>query len=115
MPCAAASKGSRRTERQELMRAAQNKAAGDPPNADRINAATKRLAADMNRVEDARLAQHTYTADEETKDQAGLLQPLRTAVPPGFTRPTLKQVAADFGIDPEVLERDKDSSQRFEI
>lgn len=84
MPCLAASKGLRRQERQELMRAAQNKAVGDPVSGGRIWAATNRLAGDMDRVEDARLAQHTYTANEMAP-QASFLKALGKSAPPGFS------------------------------
>lgn len=117
LPCLAASKGRRRKERQELMRAAQNKAAGDPIAGGRVWAATNRLAGDMDRVEDARLALHTYTANE-TSPQEGFLKPLRDTAPPGFSQPPLDQVAADFGMDPAKLEsmlNDPNSSQRIEI
>lgn len=117
MPCLAADKGRRRQERQELMRASQSKAAGDPIAGARIWATSNRLAGDMDRVEDAKLALHTYTANEEGT-QEGFLKPLRDQAPPGFTKVSPDQIAADLGMDPAKLEKlinDPDSSQRILI
>lgn len=115
MPCLAASKARRRQERQELMRAAQNKAAGDPLASGRIWAATNRLAGDMDRVEDAKLALHTYTANEEGT-QEGFLKSLKDQAPPGFAKVSPEQVAADLGMDPAKFAKmvnDPESSQKI--
>lgn len=107
LECIAAGKAQRRQARHDLIREAQNTAAleGDPARKQQVLEAADRLAKDMDRVEDAKLALHTYTANEDEANQAEFLKPLRDQAPPGFKRPSLEQVAEDFGVDTEKLRK----------
>lgn len=109
--CAAAGKGRRRKTRHDLIRRAQNTAAGesDPQKRQQVLAACDRLSRDMDRVEDARLAQHTYIANEESPDQPDFLQSMRDQAPPGFKKASLDDVAEDFGVSPDRLKDIVDS------
>ena len=107
LPCLAAGKAQRRKERHDLIRKTQANAVeeADPLRQRQLLAAADRLAGDMERVEDARIAAHVYTAHPDGVEQAGFLQPLREQAPPGFRIATVEQVAEDFGIDSGKLRK----------
>jgi hypothetical protein len=77
-----------------------------------------RLSKDMDRVEDARLSLHTYTANEDGP-QEKFLKPLRDQAPPGFKTASLDKVAEDFGVDKQklasLIKSTNDPSQKIMI
>lgn len=103
--CLSSEKGTRRKTRHDLIRKAQNNAAieEDPVKKKRIVEATDRLAKDMDRVEDARLSLHAYTANEDINKQEEFLKPLRDQAPPGYNIASLAEMAEDFGVDTDKL------------
>ncbi|WP_026843192.1 DUF2974 domain-containing protein [Citrifermentans bremense] len=112
MKCLRSQKGRRRNERHDLIRKVQNDAASEenPVVHKRMMETADRLSKDMDRVEDARLSLHTYTANEDGP-QEEFLKPLRDQAPPGFKIASLDKVAEDFGVDRGELEsilNDKD-------
>ncbi|UFS72074.1 hypothetical protein LPW11_07740 [Geomonas sp. RF6] len=121
MPCLRSEKASRRKKRHDLIRKAQNNAAieADPAKKTAILASADRLAKDMDRVEDARLALHTYTANEVEAEQEAFLKPLRNEAPPGFKMASLDEMAEDFGVDKakltDLLNPEKNPSQRIMV
>ncbi|BCG46026.1 hypothetical protein GEOBRER4_n0804 [Citrifermentans bremense] len=104
MECLSSQKGKRRNERHDLIRKVHNDAAGEPNHVVqmRMLETADRLSKDMDRVEDARLSLHTYTANEDGP-QEEFLKPLRDQAPPGFKIASLDKVAEDFGVDPGKL------------
>uniref|UniRef100_C6E147 Phospholipase n=1 Tax=Geobacter sp. (strain M21) TaxID=443144 RepID=C6E147_GEOSM len=104
MKCLSSQKGRRRNERHDLIRKVQNDAAAEPNHVVqmRMLETADRLSKDMDRVEDARLSLHTYTANEDGP-QEEFLKPLRDQAPPGFKIASLDKVADDFGVNPEAL------------
>ncbi len=104
MECLSSQKGKRRNERHDLIRKVQNNAAAEPNHVVqmRMLETADRLSKDMDRVEDARLSLHTYTANEDGP-QEEFLKPLRDQAPPGFKIASLDKVAEDFGVNPEEL------------
>ena len=101
MKCICSEKAARRRKRHELIRKAQNNVAKerDPVKKKQLAATADRLAQDMDRVEDAKLSLHAYTANEDPEKQQAFLKPLRDQPPPGFKNVFLEQVAEDFGVD----------------
>lgn len=106
MKCVTSKKAERRKKRRELIRKTQNNAAleNSPARKKQLLATANRFAEDMDRVEDAKLSLHAYTANEDPTKQAGFMKPLRDQPPPGFKTVSLDQVAADFGVDRKELE-----------
>lgn len=106
IPCLKSQKITRRKERHDLIRKTQNNAEleTNPVKKKELLETADRLSKDMDRVEDARLALHVYTANEDPDKQEGFLKELRDKPPPGFTTASLDQVAADFGVDRRELE-----------
>lgn len=104
--CITSEKAARRRNRHELIRKAQNNAADerDPAKRRQLLATADRLAKDMDRVEDAKLSLHAYTANEDPDKQQDFLKPLRDQAPPGFKMASLDQVAEDFGVDRQELD-----------
>ena len=107
MKCICSEKAARRRKRHELIRKAQNNVAKerDPVKKKQLAATADRLAQDMDRVEDAKLSLHAYTANEDPEKQQAFLKPLRDQPPPGFKNVSLEQVAEVFGVSSEELER----------
>jgi len=105
MKCLSSDKGRRRNQRHDLIRKVQNNAAAENNTLvkKRMLAIADRLAKDMDRVEDARLSLHAYTANEEGR-QEEFLKPMRDQAPPGFKMAALDQAAEDFGVDKRELE-----------
>jgi hypothetical protein len=121
MKCITSEKAVRRQKRRDLIRSAENKAASepDPVKKQKVREAAKRLSQDMDRVEDARLSLHTYTANEDQAKQADFLKPLRDQVPPGFKMASLDQMAQDFGVDAtklkKLVQNEANPSQRIMV
>lgn len=107
LPCLAAGKAQRRKDRHDLIRKTQANVADetDPLRKKKLLDAADRLSRDMDRIEDARLAAHVYTAHPHGADQAGFLQPLREQPVPGFKVTSIERIAQDFGVDPEKLRK----------
>lgn len=121
IPCMASEKGKRRKQRHDLARATQSQAKieKDPVRQKQMLGQAQRLCDDMDRVEDAKLALHSYTANENSATQRKLLAPLRDIAPPGFKLALLDDVADDFGVDPDkladIVNDPENSSQKIMI
>jgi hypothetical protein len=119
--CLSSEKATRRKNRHDLIRKTQNNTTleTDPAKKKKMLETTDRLAKDMDRVEDAKLSLHAYTANEDEAKQETFLKPLRNQPPPGFKNASLDQMAEDFGVDADKLQdivRDKDNpSQKIMI
>lgn len=120
MKCLSSQKGRRRNERHDLIRKVQNDAAAEPNHVVQIRMleTADRLSKDMDRVEDARLSLHTYTANEDGP-QEDFLKPLRDQAPPGFKIASLDKVAEDFGVNQkeltDIIQGAGDSSQKIMV
>lgn len=103
--CITSEKAARRKNRHELIRRTQNNAVleTDPVKKKKILETADRLDKDMDRVEDAKLSLHAYTANADESTQAEFLKPLRNQAPAGFNIASLDQVANDFGVDGNEL------------
>jgi len=117
MKCLKSEKSVRRKGRHDLIRKAQNNAAleTDPAKKKQVLETTDRLAKDMDRVEDAKLSLHAYTANADEASQAEFLKPLRNQAPPGFKIASVDQMAEDFGVDARELQDsicDKENSSQ---
>ncbi|NDB69371.1 MAG: DUF2974 domain-containing protein [Methylocystaceae bacterium] len=121
IPCLTNEKGKRRKKRHDLIRAAQNHAAQehDKDKQKAIKETIDRFTKDMERVEDAKLCQYTYTANEVPENQPAFLRELKTQPPPGFKNVDLDQVAEEFGVDKDelsaILDNKDDPTQKIMI
>ena len=105
--CLAAGKANRRKDRHNLILKAKNAAWNerDPAKKEEIKRVAERLGKDMDRVEDAKLSQYTYTANSDENSQPEYLRQIRNQPPPGFRTADISKMADDFGVNEAKLKK----------
>lgn len=118
--CLAVGKAKRRNDRHDVIRDAQSAAAKEssPTKKKKILDTADRLRQDMDRVEDAKLAEYTYTANDKST-RPDFLDDVKNQPPPGFKIASADQMAKDLGVDKgelkDIIDSKENPSQKIMI